>query len=122
MRGFFRCLKGLGLRCPNCGVGPLTRNFLGSVELCSGCGYRFLGQTGDFWGGVVLTYTLAGTAAITASAFLIAHEVASTVAVTFISVGIVIVTALLTFPFCKAVWIHLVFQGRGHYEEYRPPR
>ena len=122
MLGLFKCLKGLGLKCPNCGVGPLTKNFLGEVEVCSNCGYTFLGQTGDFWGGVLLTYMLAGGASITAAACLIAYDVGSTVSVTFISVGIAIVTIFATFPFCKGVWIHIVFQGRGHYAEYRPPR
>ena len=46
----------------------------------------------------------------------------SIMAVTFVAAGIVVAVTLLVFPFCKAVWIHLVYQGRGQYEEYRPPR
>lgn len=122
MLSLFKCIKGLGLKCPHCGVGPLTRNFLWSVEVCPGCGYTFLGQTGDFWGGVVLTYVFSGGTAITVAALLIMNELMSIMAVTFVAAGIVVAVTLLVVPFCKAIWIHLVYQGRGHYEEYRPPR
>jgi hypothetical protein len=92
------------------------------VEKCHNCGYTFLGQSGDFWGGVVLTYGFSGGAGITVAALLIRYEAMSTMAVTFVAAGIVVAATVLSFPFCKAIWIHLVYQGRGHYEEYRPPR
>ena len=78
------------MKCPHCGVGPLTRNFLGSVEVCPECGYRFLGQTGDFWGGVVLTYVFDGGAGVVVSALLVMHQAMSTVAVTFVAAGVVV--------------------------------
>ena len=109
MLRLFRCLKGLGLKCPHCGIGPLTRNFLGSVEKCHDCGYTFLGQTGDFWGGVVLTYVFAGGAGITVAALLINYEIKmSTMAVTFVAAGIVVAASFLAFPF---------FKGQSHVTE-----
>jgi len=50
-RGFF-------LRCPRCGVGPISERLLKMYPACSNCGQAFTLKTGEFTGGVYLGYFL----------------------------------------------------------------
>lgn len=63
------CLRGFFLRCPRCGVGPISAGILKMLPGCSHCGQAFKLKTGEFTGGVYLSYFL--TALVCAVVFVI---------------------------------------------------
>jgi uncharacterized protein (DUF983 family) len=50
-------LRGLALRCPNCGAGTLFRRPLAMHERCARCGLLFEREEGFFLGAMVFNYT-----------------------------------------------------------------
>jgi len=51
--------RGLGLRCPRCGVGATHRHLLRALPACEHCGLSFTLEEGEFTGGVYLCYGVA---------------------------------------------------------------
>jgi uncharacterized protein (DUF983 family) len=50
--------RGFMLRCPRCGIGPISEKLLKLYPACSNCGQAFKLKTGEFTGGVYLGYFL----------------------------------------------------------------
>jgi uncharacterized protein (DUF983 family) len=116
-----KMLRSLNLRCPNCQQGRILRNWIEVNRACSSCGYVFMQETGDFWGGMVFSYTYAGFTALAVAGVLIALDLFSIGARVYAAVLAGAASILLLHPITRANWVTLMFLTRGHYEEYRPP-
>ena len=92
-----------------------------TISSLSGPGYTFQGETGDFWGGVVFSYAFAGILGMFTGAMLTVFGWLSIADRVYVSTGVGFVSILLCFPFAKSLWIHLLYNTRGKYDEYRPP-
>lgn len=121
MRWVFRLARSLRLRCPHCDRTPLAERLFDFREHCAHCGYRYLGEEGDFWGQVVLSYAVGGTVGIATGAWLTSQAGWSLAAAVYGAAAAAVLGVMASFPFCKALWIHLLYHTRGQYEEYRPP-
>lgn len=113
-------IRSLSLRCPHCRQGRLMKNWFVVNPACSACGYEFQKETGDFWGGMVFSYTYAGLAALLVAAFLIAFDLLTVGQRVYASVTGGAVAIFLLHPFTRANWIAVMYLTRGHYEEYQP--
>lgn len=109
------------LRCPHCGEGRILRHPYAAHPACPVCGLAFQRDEGDFWGTVVFAYTFGGIAGLAAAAALLRLGVERWQPIAFAASGAALAAILLTFPFARSLWIHLLYLTRGHYEEYRPP-
>lgn len=121
MKLLFHLLSSVRMRCPHCRRSRLARHYFAFRERCGTCGYVFQGESGDFWGTVVILYTIAGTLGIATGAVLIGWGVGTLTAQIYAATLVAAGGALLCFPFAKSLWIHLLYRTRGHFEEYRPP-
>ena len=117
----WQVLRSVDLRCPHCRRGRIFRNPWLAHERCPVCGLVFQRDEGDFWGGVVFTYTYAGIVSLGVAALLIRLGVQDWERIAYGAAGAAIAAVLAIFPFAKAQWIALLYATRGHYEEYRPP-
>jgi uncharacterized protein (DUF983 family) len=103
----YAILRSLGLRCPHCHRGRLMKNWFVVNETCGVCGYAFLKETGDFWGGMVFSYTYAGLVAMIVAGVLVAFEALSWSQRVYVAMA------------CGV--LSIVVLTRGQYEDYRPP-
>jgi uncharacterized protein (DUF983 family) len=114
-------LRAFTFRCPNCGVGRMQRKPYVFNHDCDQCGYRYLPDDGDFWGGVVIAYTFGGIIGFIGVGLLVAFTDLSVANLVYATAAIVVASIFLLFPFCKSLYAYLMFRFRGHEEEYRPP-
>ncbi|HKI99450.1 MAG TPA: DUF983 domain-containing protein [bacterium] len=110
------------LRCPHCRQGRIFRKPYVINEECPVCRLAFQRDEGDFWGGVVFSYTAAGIVGLAVAALLMMLGVQNPEHIAYASAAAAVVTVLLVFPYAKSLWIWLLFFTRGQYEEYRPPQ
>lgn len=109
------------LRCPHCRQGRLFRKPYVIHERCPVCGLAFERDEGDFWGGMVFSYTFGGLAGLALAAVLVQLGWQDWETLAYLCAGAAVLTILLLFPVAKALWIWLLYLTRGGYEEYRPP-
>ena len=121
MRLLVGVIRLLMLRCPHCGVGHLARWIYGFHEACNRCQYVFLGEEGDFWGGVIIGFLGGSAVGILASALLSRVEWLGQSGLVFLSALAAAGGVVLIFPFAKVAWIHFLYHTRAGYEEYGPP-
>ena len=125
LRTFFRLLGGFTLRCPNCSGESMLRNYYVFKLNCSKCEFVYQMDEGDFWGGVVYSYTFAGVSGMVVASLLNAFSPFGWVTILYASAGAAVASILLFFPFAKSLWVYTLFLTRGQYEEYRakkPPK
>ena len=118
-RILFKLLSGLTLRCPNCGGESMLQNFYVFKPKCSKCHFQYHVDEGDFWGGVVYSYTFAGVSGMFVASLLNAFSPFGWRTILYASAGAAVASILLFFPFAKSLWVYTLFLTRGHYEEYR---
>ena len=114
-------LGSFSFRCPHCREGRLTRGLYGFNHHCEHCGYAYLPDDGDFWGGVVICYTFAGSIGIGAGGLLVSFADVSVQTLIYAATLTTVGAVLLLFPWSKSVYAYLLYYTRGHEEEYRPP-
>ena len=121
MRIILYFLKSLSLRCPHCRANTLVRRWYAVQERCSDCGYVFHGEQGDFWGGVVISYTFGGLIGLLSAAGQIGFGWFEVETRVYVSVSLAVLGIVLLFPVAKSAWIHIMYATRGHYAEYKAP-
>jgi uncharacterized protein (DUF983 family) len=122
MKFILAILRSLRLRCPNCHQGRLMKNWFVIHESCGVCGYEFLKETGDFWGGMVFSYTYAGFVALVTTGILVLADALTWGNRVYVAVICGVVAIVVLHPFTRANWVTVMFLTRGHYEDYRPPK
>ena len=119
-RLFWYCLKSLRMRCPHCQQESITRYWYGIREKCGSCGYVYQGESGDFWGGVVISYAFGGVAGMLTGMVIVSLGLFETIEMrVYVSVFTGLGALVLLFPWSKSLWTHIMYATRGHYEEYR---
>ena len=118
-RAIFKMLGGFTLRCPNCRGESMLRNYYVFKPNCSKCTFKYLVDEGDFWGGVVYSYTFAGVSGLFVAYLLDTFSPLGWRTILYASAGAAIASILLFFPFAKSLWVYTLFLTRGQYEEYR---
>ena len=114
--------RGLRLRCPCCGHGPLFRTLIRLHDACSACGERYEREPGQWFGaiyiniGLTLGITLAGFSITQAATSL---SMSQQLAV-WMPVGVAGPFAL--YRYSKGLWTSLVFHGEGLYIPWPPGR
>lgn len=116
-----RLPRSLLLRCPHCDAFPLLRTKVEFHDTCGNCGYRFIVEDGDFWGGVVFSYTFAGISGMLCGLLLTVAGWFPWDTNVYISAGVALVTTVVSYPWAKAAWVHLLYLTRGQYADYAPP-
>jgi uncharacterized protein (DUF983 family) len=100
--------RGLLLRCPNCGKGPVLKHWLKLRERCGTCGLRLeRGEHDYFVGSMLLNFCLAGVLFLLTLAVIM---IASWPDVPWDTLQIllpllIIVVPLVLFPFSKLLWL-----------------
>jgi len=104
--------RGLRLRCPVCGLGPLFRTYFAMYEACSSCGVRFAREHGQWVGSLDLNTFVVAFGLMIASAF-------SPLWPLPILLGVwgaaAIVIPLVTFRFSRGLWTAIVHLTGGVY-------
>ncbi|HUJ74661.1 MAG TPA: DUF983 domain-containing protein [bacterium] len=120
-RFIWNLIRSLSLRCPHCHQGKVMRNWLVVNPACPVCGYVFMKEQGDFWGGMIFSYTYAAVLSLALAGVLMAFhwlEIAQRVyLIAFAAVGFII----LLHPVTRSNWITVMYLTRGDYPEYAPP-
>ncbi len=120
MRFLIGILRSLSLRCPNCHEGRLMKNWFVVNTACSVCGYEYQKESGDFWGGMVFSYTYAGIVAMAVAGAMIGLDLLTWGQRVYAGVIGGAISIVLFHPFTRANWIAIMFLTRGQYEDYRP--
>lgn len=121
MRFLIGLLRSITLRCPHCHKGRLLKNWFVVNEKCSECGYVYLKEPGDFWGGMVFSYTYAGVSALAAAAFTIEMGWLTWGQRVYVAAIAGALGVVLFHPYSRAHWITIMYLTRGQYEDYRAP-
>ena len=104
--------RGLKLRCPVCGQGPLFRTYFAMHESCSCCGVRFAREHGQWVGSLDINTFVVAFGLMIASAFSPLWPLPVMLAVWG---GAAIVIPLLTFRFSRGLWTAIVHLTGGVY-------
>lgn len=100
--------RGLRLRCPNCGRGPVLRHWLKLHERCGTCGIRLeRGEHDYFIGSLLLNFSLTGVLLLVGIAVLIvgASPDVPWDVLEWAGPLAMIVLPILLFPFTKLLWL-----------------
>lgn len=117
----FQLLYSFTLRCPHCRQEWMPRTLYGFHHQCSRCKLVYQGDSGDFWGGVVIGYAFAGLTGMVIGLVMTLIGGFGWETTVYTSSLSGLASILVFFPFAKSLWIHLLYHTRGQYEEYRPP-
>lgn len=101
-------LRGLHLRCPNCGLGPLLERPFRMHRACQVCGLSFFRESGYYVGAMILNYGVTSFLVIVAyliSLFLpeVLH-VSSDVKILIWMAAAVVITLPMV-PYSRALWL-----------------
>lgn len=107
--GALRFARALLLRCPNCGKGPVLKNWLKLRVRCGNCGLRLeRGEHDYFMGSMMFNYVLTGAILLTAIAVLLVSRGANDRTWTILQWGgptAMVVLPFVLFPFSKLIWL-----------------
>ena len=121
LRILYQLLFSFTLRCPHCRQERMLRLPYGFHHHCSNCKLVYQGDTGDFWGGVVISYTFAGLVGMGIGLVMTWMGGFGWETTIYTSALSGLASILVVFPFAKSLWIYLLYHTRGQYEDYRPP-
>jgi uncharacterized protein (DUF983 family) len=110
--------RGLRLRCPRCGVGPLFRGWNRPKESCSSCGLVYERQPGDTWFFMYMT-TAGLTGVLVVTMFLIRPRIVWLGQIAICIAALVVI--VLSLPFRKGIAVALVYLIQRGGEEAGPP-
>src|SRR5438132_6957902 len=105
-------IRGLLLRCPNCGKGKLFRRFFTMYDRCSVCGWRYEREEGYWTGAVavnlVVTELLIRLVAVPLA---VALDLAQKPVTLLIIIGLPLpfILPFLFFPHAKSLWMSIDF-------------
>ena len=99
--------RGLLLRCPNCGGGPVLRHWLKLRVKCGSCGLRLeRGEHDNVMGSVFILFTLVGFAVYLVLAITLAVSDATPWdALQYGLPALAAVLVVVLFPFAKLLWL-----------------
>lgn len=103
--------RGLFLRCPACGLGPLYDGY-SDQERCTSCGLPFLPATGEFTGALMAAQGLFGLVTAAGAVALYLAGVRSWWLLAWLVFGVAALP-LLFYRNVKGLWIGLLHATRG---------
>jgi uncharacterized protein (DUF983 family) len=119
-------LRGLVKRCPRCGARHIFDGWFHLRERCPRCGLQFEREEGGFLGAMTINYAVA--ALIWVPVLIVGFAVTSpnppVLALTLISIAIMVVVPLLFYPNSKSIWAaveYLVSESEGLDEDPNEP-
>ena len=96
------------LRCPNCGGGPVMRDWFHLLVRCGNCGVRLeRGEHDYFSGSILLSYSI-GTlvfAIVLAIMILASWPIVPWTAIEIVLVAMILLFPIVFFPFSKLLWL-----------------
>lgn len=105
-------IRGLLLRCPNCGKGKLFRSFFKMYEKCAVCGWRFEREEGYWTGAIavnlVVTELLIALVAVPLATMLALNNEPITLLL-IIGLPLPFVLPFLFFRHAKSLWMSIDF-------------
>jgi len=108
-------LRGLTRRCPRCGQDNLFPAWFRMVERCPRCGLRFERDEGSRLGSAMLNYGLVAVLLVVYLLVSVALTLPEPPLVPLLigAVAVVVIPAVLFFPFAKTLWsaVELILHG-----------
>ena len=110
--------RGMKLRCPCCGHGPLFKTRFRTHDRCSACGERFEREPGQGFGAIYINLGLSGMLAVTG------YLIADTFSALTMSQQLGIWTPVaalgpfLFFRLATGLWTSIIFLGEGLYIQW----
>lgn len=107
LRVFRFCLRGLRLRCPNCGQGHLMRTWTQVREKCPVCGIQFQREHEDFIGAYLVNLIIAELLVVAAvvAVILVTWPAVPWDSMLWWLLPPVVLMPLITYPFSRALWL-----------------
>jgi len=101
------CLRGLRLRCPNCGQGQLMRTWTQVREKCPVCGIHFQREHEDFIGAYLVNLIIAEMLVVAAvvAVIVVTWPVVPWDSMLWWLLPPVVLMPLVTYPFSRALWL-----------------
>ena len=96
-------VRGIRLRCPRCGYGPIFRGWFAMAPSCRSCGFRFEREQGYFVGAIYLNY--AATVLIALLGYFVLYARLSLLAQLLVPGGFCVVFPLWFFRYSKSLWL-----------------
>jgi uncharacterized protein (DUF983 family) len=113
-------LRSFGQRCPHCHSGKVMRNWFAVNPKCAKCNYVFQAEQGDFWGGMIFSYTYSGVLAFGLAAVLYAFDILSMENRVYVTALFVAVMVLALHPWARCNWITVIYLTRSRDPVYLP--
>ena len=108
-------LRGMTLRCARCGKGGVFKGWFRIVERCPRCGLRFEQDEGSRLGSAMVNYAVVGgtLVAYIVLALIVTLPDPPVWPLVGGAVALVLVVAIVFFPFAKTIWsaLDLVMKG-----------
>jgi uncharacterized protein (DUF983 family) len=113
-QGYWRLAvwRGLRLRCPVCGVGPLFKNYFVMWERCSSCGVAFAREHGQWVGSLDINTFATAFVLMIGAAFGPLWSLRTSLIV-WCSAAVLL--PIITFRFARGVWTAIVHLTGGVY-------
>ena len=107
--------RGLRLRCPCCGYGPLFKTGFQMHDYCSACNEKFEREPGQWFGAIYINLGL--TLALLTICFVVTQTFTSlsTSKQLLIWIPLAALGPLAFYRFSKGLWTSIIFLGEGLY-------
>ena len=96
-------VRGIQLRCPRCGYGPIFRGWFRMVSSCQGCDFLFEREQGYFVGAIYLNY--AATVLIALFGYFALYARLSLLQQLLVLGGFCVIFPLWFFRYSKSLWL-----------------
>ena len=98
-------VRGLTIRCPNCGGWTLLKHWLKLHDRCPRCGLLFERESGFFLGAIVINYTVTTVLLIAPIAVAVFMELVSVPLALLLAALWCVLFPIAFFPFSKSLWL-----------------
>ncbi len=108
-------LRGLRLRCPCCGHGPLFKSAFRMHDRCSACDEKFEREPGQWFGAIYINLGL--TEALVVTGILLTHTFMALTVIQQLAIWLPVaaLAPLVFFRYAKGLWTSIIFLGEGLY-------
>jgi uncharacterized protein (DUF983 family) len=115
--------RGIRRRCPRCAERGIFRDYFHLRQRCPRCDLRFEREEGGFLGAMTLNYLVATLVWLVVLTVVLVATVPDVPVgpLVLVSIAIMVVVPLVTFPLTKSVWAAIEFLVLRNDPDYRPP-
>lgn len=115
--------RGLSRRCPRCGQGHLFRGWFRMVKACPRCALVFEQDEASRLGSAMVNYAFVGFWLVVylVVGFVLTLPEPPVLPLLLGAVGLIVVTALVFFPFAKTIWAAIDLALHGFEPERKTP-